>query len=200
MARSYEKIDFDGIKFDSKSELEYYKKLKDMRSRGKIKDFKCNPHYILQEGDWINWRDEKQDSIDHYPDYLVTLLDGSQIIIDTKGGSVLTHEFSASLKKLLFEYQNRNIPYYFISKLPRYLGEHWVESSPRHDFYGKLTKMYKKLFPKENTRQWQTCKRFLPKEWVDYFDVVDLQGLFYYYNKQYTKKDLEKMAKDKLKK
>lgn len=200
MARSYEKIDFDGIKFDSKSELEYYKKLKDMKSRGKIKDFKCNPHYVLQEGDWVNWRDEKQDSIDHYPDYLVTLLDGSQIIIDTKGGSVLTHEFSASLKKLLFEYQNRNIPYYFISKLPRYLGEYWVESSPRHDFYGKLTKMYKKLFPKENTREWRTCKRFLPKEWVDYFDVVDLQGLFYYYNKQYTKKDLEKMAKEKLKK
>ena len=93
MARSYEKIDFDGIKFDSKSELEYYKKLKDMKSRGKIKDFQCNPHYVLQEGDWYNWRDEKQDSIDHYPDYLVTLLNGSQIIIDTKGGSVLTHEF-----------------------------------------------------------------------------------------------------------
>lgn len=195
MARSYEKIEFDGIKFDSKTELEFYKKLKDFKSEGKIKDFKCSPHYILQEGDWFNWRNEKQDTIDHYPDFFVTDNDGNDFIVDTKGGNVSNHEADAKIKKLIFEYLNREIPYYYISKLPQYLGGEWVESSPRHDFYQKLTKKYKKVYPQENPREWRTCKKFLHYEWGSYFDYETVCDLFYIMNKEYTKKELEKMSK-----
>lgn len=199
MARSYKKIDYDGIKFDSESELEFYKMLKIAKAKGNIKDFKCSPHYVLQEGDWSNWRGDKQDTIDHYPDFLITDNEGNQFIVDTKGAGVSNHEADAKLKKLIFEYLNREIPYYYISELPKFLGGEWVESSPKHDFYSKLKSKYKKLFPNENVRDWRNCKKFLHHEWTVYYDYENKCGLFYIMNKQYTQKELDKIEKDKIK-
>ena len=197
MARSYEKIDFDGIKFDSTTELEFYKKLKDAKARGKIKDFKCSPKYTLQEGGWFNWRGTKQDSIDHYPDYLVTDNDGNMFIVDSKGSSF--HETDAKLKKKMWEYQNREIPYYYASKSPMYVGGEWLDTSIGHDMLKKLIGLYDKLYPNQNKRLKE--KPILGKhKWSEYMEFHDVCGLFYTYDRIYTKKDLEKMAKEKLKK
>jgi len=200
MAYSSEKIPFDGMIFDSKSELEYYKILKSKKENKEIKDFECSPKYILQESDWLNWRGEKQSSIDHYPDYLVTLNSGEQIILDTKGGGTANHNTDAKIKKLIFEYLNREIPYYYISKLSNFLGGDWVESSPRHDFYTKIRNKYKKIYPNENPKKkWATCKKFTSEDWGEYFDFVNVDELFYIMKKEYTKKDLEKISKMKTK-
>ena len=75
------------------------------------------------------------------------------------------------------------------------MGGEWVESTPFHDFYSKLKTKYKKLFPNEKTADWRNCKKFLPKDWGEYYDFESVAGLFYIMHKQYTKKELEKMAK-----
>ena len=56
MARSYKKIEYDNKTFDSESEMEFYKLLIKAKDEGRIKDFTCNPKYVLLEGDWVNWR------------------------------------------------------------------------------------------------------------------------------------------------
>lgn len=197
MARSSEKIKFDELSFDSTTELEFYKKLKDAKASGKIKDFKCSPKYTLQEGGWVNWRGDKQDSIDHYPDYLVTDNDGMMFIVDSKGGSY--HETDAKLKKKIWEYQNREVPYYYASKSPMYLGGEWVDTSVGHDMLKKLINIYNKLYPNQNKRlkDKPTLHR---REWYKYIEFHDVCGLFYTYDKIYTKKDLLKIEKEKLSK
>ena len=142
MARSYKKIEYDNKTFDSESEMEFYKLLIKAKDEGRIKDFTCNPKYVLLEGDWVNWRGDKQQPICHYPDYKVTLLNDTEIILDSKGGSVKEHETDAILKKKIWEYLNREIPYYYVSVTGKYLGNLWVESSPYHDFYTKLKNKY----------------------------------------------------------
>lgn len=195
MARSYEKTEYDGRVFDSKSEAEFYKELIKAKKEGRIKDFECNPKYVLLEGDWINWRGDKQLPIQHTPDYKITLIDGKDIIIDSKGGGVKEHQTDAILKKKIWEYLNKDIPYYYVSITSKYLGEQWVESTPFHDFYTKLRNKYKKVYPKENTKDWRNCKRFLPSDWDKYFNFKSIAGLFYVMDKEYTKKELEKMNK-----
>ena len=195
MARSYKKIEYDNKTFDSESELEFYKLLIKAKDESRIKDFICNPKYVLLEGDWVNWRGDKQQPICHYPDYKVTLLDNTEIILDSKGGSVKEHETDAILKKKIWEYLNREIPYYYVSVTGKYLGNLWVESSPYHDFYTKLKNKYKKIYPNENTRDWRNCKRFLPNDWKEYFEFEEIAGLFYIMKKEYTKKELAKFSK-----
>jgi hypothetical protein len=196
MARSNVKIDFDGLKFDSTTELEFYKKLKDFKSRGKIWDFQCSPKYTLQEGNWHNWRGDKQDSIDHYPDYLVTDNDGNSFIVDSKGSSY--HETDAKLKKKIWEYQNRELPYYYASKCPKYLGGEWVDTSVSHDMLKKLNLIYNKLYPNQNKRLKDT-PIFSKNEWGKYMEFHSVCGLFYTYDKIYTKKELDKVSKQKSK-
>jgi hypothetical protein len=197
MAKTYEKQDYDGKVFDSKSEVEFYKELIKAVDDNRIKSFECNPKYILFEGDWLNWRNDKQVPILHYPDYKIVLNDNKEIIVDTKGGGTKTHESDAILKKKIFEYLNRSIPYYYISCTPKFLGDVWVESSTYHDFYTKLKNKYKKVFPNENPKDWRNCKKFLPVDWGQYYDFEIIGGLFYIFHKEYTKKELEKMSKEK---
>jgi uncharacterized protein YlzI (FlbEa/FlbD family) len=198
MARSYEKLEFDGRKFDSTTELEFYKILQASKLKGKILDFECQPEYILQEGDWVNWRGDKQSAIKHYPDYLVTLVDGSKIIIDSKGGNVANHAVEAKLKKKIFEYLNQEMPYYYVSKAPMYLGGLWLETSPNNDMLKKLVGIYDKLYPKQNKRL-KDKPMLLVNDWHKYMEFHVVAGLFFVYDKIYTKKELEKMEKERLK-
>ncbi|MGG6309829.1 DUF1064 domain-containing protein [Paenibacillus macerans] len=79
-------LDVKGIRFDSRMEGEYYQELLMMKRYGEIKDFSCQPKYVLQE----------KPKITYIADFLVTDLDGSQRVIDIKGAETST--FRVKLK------------------------------------------------------------------------------------------------------
>lgn len=191
MAKSFEKTIVDGISFDSTTEAEFYRILKKAVSEGKIKSFDISPEYLLQD-EFINWRDFKEVSIKHYPDYLVTLNDDTVIVLDSKGDSF--HEESAKIKRKLWQYKNNDIPYYYVSLTPKFLGAVWVESTPNFDFMKKLRTKYDKLYPNVNKRL-KEAPKFTPDKWGEYFEFHDVSGLFYVVDKTYTKKELEKRSK-----
>ncbi|MEC0242012.1 DUF1064 domain-containing protein [Paenibacillus dokdonensis] len=102
------KLDVKGIRFDSKMEGEYYQELLLQKRYGEIKDFSCQPKFILQQSPKITY----------IADFLVTDLDGSQRVIDIKG--VETSTFKVKLK--LFKANYPTIP---IEILVKKRGE-WV--------------------------------------------------------------------------
>lgn len=79
-------LDVQGIRFDSKMEGEYYQELLLMKKYGEIKDFSCQPKFVLQE----------KPKVSYIADFLITDLDGSQRVIDIKG--VETSTFRVKLK------------------------------------------------------------------------------------------------------
>ncbi|KKD53922.1 MULTISPECIES: DUF1064 domain-containing protein [Paenibacillus] len=89
-------LDVTGIRFDSKMEGEYYQELLLLKQLGKIKDFVCQPKYILQESPKVTY----------IADFLVTDLDGSQRVIDIKG--VETATFRVKMK--LFQVKYPTLP------------------------------------------------------------------------------------------
>ncbi|MEC0233696.1 DUF1064 domain-containing protein [Paenibacillus kribbensis] len=89
-------LDVTGIRFDSKMEGEYYQELLLLKQLGEIKDFVCQPKYILQESPKVTY----------IADFLVTDLDGSQRVIDIKG--VETATFRVKLK--LFQRKYPTLP------------------------------------------------------------------------------------------
>jgi len=191
LAKSYQKTVVDDISFDSTTEAEFYEKLKLAKSQNKIKDFEISPKYLLQES-FTNWRGGKESEINHLPDYLITLLDDTKIVVDTKGSSM--HETDAKLKRKIWMYSHQDIPYYYASLCPKYLSGQWVETSPNADFLKKLKGCYDKLYPNVNKRLGNAPKLNV-SDWDKYFEYHDIAGLFYVMDKMYTKKELEKKKK-----
>jgi hypothetical protein len=191
-AKNFQK--YKGLSFDNETELEFYKRCEIAVEKGNISSFEFCVTYELQP-EFQDDKGKKVSAITHIPDFRITLLDGDIVIVDTKGGMASNHEEVSVLKRKIWMYQNQGIPYYMISKAPSFLGQHWVNTSKGNDFLTKLRNKYKKLYPNENTREWRTCKRFLPKDWSEYFDYETFADLFYVMNKEYTKKELEQRAK-----
>ena len=126
---------YDNINFDSETEKDYYIKLKHLKLDGKILGFETQvPFTILKE--FLDFEGTKIPSIDYIIDFRVFLKDGREIFIDTKGDT----EEVARLKSKMFMEQNRTLPLYFISILPKYLGNDWVEVTKSKDFRSKLKK------------------------------------------------------------
>lgn len=188
MARGAEKIIVDGHSFDSSSEAAFYLKLKKANENGDIQSFDIEPMYILQDK-FDNWRGDNEQAITHYPDYLITLNNGDKIIADSKGGSF--HETDAKLKRKMWMNQHKDIPYYYVSISPKFIGGEWVETSPAHDFDKKLRLKHKKLYGKVNNRL-SSSPKLMRCDWDKWFDYDCVAGLFYKFNKMYTKKELEK--------
>ena len=93
----------DGITFDSKKEADYYCQLKILKRAGEIKDFGLQQKYELQpsfEKNGTNYR-----AIAYVADFVITNLDGTTEVIDTKG--VETKDFK--IKKKLFEYKYKDL-------------------------------------------------------------------------------------------
>lgn len=193
IARSYEKTIVNNISFDSKTEAKFYLRLKKAKELGKIKDFNMKNEYILQDR-FINWRGKEELEIKHYPDYLITLNDDMEIILDTKGSSF--HNTDAKLKRKMWEYKNQKMPYYYVSISPVFLGSVWIDTSVGFDFLGKLKTKYKKIYLEVEKGQ-KIRPKFLPNQWKKYFVFHDVAGLFYVWDKTYTKKELEKIEKEK---
>lgn len=96
------KLDVKGIRFDSKMEGEYYQELLLQKRYGEIKDFSCQPKFVLQQSPKITY----------VADFLVTELNGSQRVIDIKG--VETSTFKVKLK--LFKANYPTIPIEILGK------------------------------------------------------------------------------------
>lgn len=78
------KSECDGIVFDSKVEMEYYKDLKEMKSDNVIKSFKLQPSYLLQEA-FITSDGEKIRAITYKADFEVEYHGDLVKVIDIKG-------------------------------------------------------------------------------------------------------------------
>jgi hypothetical protein len=194
MAHGNNRVDIDGYTFLSPSEGRFYLKVKRAKENGVILDFEIAPKYELQPK-FTDWRGKKIDSIDHYPDFFITRLDGSQYIIDTKGGSF--HEKDAVLKRKMWLYKNQGIPYYYASEIPKFLGKVWCETSTGNNFEKKLKDLYYKILHPDIKRATATSPQIRKSEIDEYFDWECLDGLFNRMIKKYTKKEREKMAKEK---
>lgn len=92
------KVMYDGIKFDSAKERNYYLKFKIMQDAGIIKDLELQKRFILQKGYTINGK--KRREISYYADFCyVTTKDDKLHVIDIKGYRTDVYK----LKKKLFE-------------------------------------------------------------------------------------------------
>ena len=100
----------DGITFDSRDESLYYEALKDLKSKGLIKDYELQPKYLLQEG-FIK-DNKKYRAIYYIADFRVINNDGSSYLVDIKG--MLTTEFKIKMK--LFNYKYPDIELRLISR------------------------------------------------------------------------------------
>jgi hypothetical protein len=98
------RTEFDGIKFASKKEAEYYKNLLLLKQAGEVIDIKLQPEFELQEG-YIK-DGAKIRPIKYIADFLVVYKDGHIEIIDTKG---YRKDKVYLLKKKLFHYKFKGL-------------------------------------------------------------------------------------------
>ncbi|OXM83984.1 DUF1064 domain-containing protein [Paenibacillus rigui] len=84
--------DVKGIKFDSKSEGQYYQKLKRMEQRGEIKSIQPQPTFVLQD----------KPKIKYSADFLVEYIDGRTAIYDVKGVETTAFRLKVRLFKAKF--------------------------------------------------------------------------------------------------
>ena len=88
------KVEIDGHKFDSKLEAQYYEFIKHKKAAGKIKDFRLQPRYTLQETFKLDGKTYR--SITYVADFEVLHNDGSTQVIDVKG--MMTDVFKIKAK------------------------------------------------------------------------------------------------------
>jgi hypothetical protein len=106
---------FDGIKFDSKLEMNMYRKLKELNI-----PFERQPEFVLQEGFEHDGRKERP--IKYVADFRITAPDGSSLVVDAKG--VRTRLFELKRKMML---QIHGIEIHNIRSLPElvaFLSQH----------------------------------------------------------------------------
>ena len=98
------KTEFDGIKFASKKEAEYYKNLLLLKQAGEVIEIVLQPEFELQEGYVKDGK--KIRPIKYIADFLVVYKDGHIEIIDTKG---YRKDKVYLLKKKLFHYKFKGL-------------------------------------------------------------------------------------------
>lgn len=91
----------DGITFDSLIESRFYTYLKDQKKNGHVKSFDLQPEFILL--DKYKHNGKIIQPIKYKADFRVIWNDGSEWIVDIKGGDNLTQEFR--LKKKMFHHR-----------------------------------------------------------------------------------------------
>lgn len=92
------KVSYAGIKFDSKRELAFYKKLELLQRAGEIKSFKHQVPFTIQDG-YINGDGKKIRPIRMVLDFEVSYPDQTVTLFDAKG--FMDTEWA--LKKKIFE-------------------------------------------------------------------------------------------------
>ncbi len=94
------KVIYDGIKFDSAKEANYYLKFSLMQEAGIIKDLELQKKFILQKGYTLNGKRYRE--ISYKADFCyISTTDDKYHVIDVKGFKTDVYK----LKKKLFEYK-----------------------------------------------------------------------------------------------
>lgn len=122
---AHKKTTIDNIKFDSKMEADYYVYLKAEKKAGRVKNFKLQPEFVLQErfviieGKTISDSNKDFDklrkkhkapihrAIKYISDFLVVYADDSVKTIDVKG--LKTADFKIKEKMFNFKYPDMNL-------------------------------------------------------------------------------------------
>ncbi|MYW25008.1 DUF1064 domain-containing protein [Bacillus thuringiensis] len=102
------KVDYDGINFDSQSEMNYYKYL---QSRDDVSHIECHPSFTLIPSFEIKSSitksgKSKKSAMKFTPDFKVTHSDGRVEVVDVKGSKRAINE-GFPLRKKLWEYLNK---------------------------------------------------------------------------------------------
>ncbi|WP_412676131.1 DUF1064 domain-containing protein [Bacillus paranthracis] len=102
------KVTYDGIDFDSQSEMNYYKYLK---GREDVTHVECHPSYTLVPSFEIKSSitksgKSKKTAMRFTPDFKVTYLDGRIEVVDVKGSKKAINE-AFPIRKKLWEYLNK---------------------------------------------------------------------------------------------
>lgn len=126
------KVEYKGITFDSKSELQYFQELEEKVANGEIKSFSIQPTYTLIES--FEKFGKKYRAMTYTPDFLVTHNDNSIQLVDIKGFGTIASE----MRKKLFDYKYRDVELIWLTYSKKYGG--WVRY---HDLI-KLRKENKK--------------------------------------------------------
>lgn len=124
------KIVYNGIKFDSKLECNFYITLLQAKKENKIIDFELQPKFLLQ--DKFEKHGKKYRAITYIADFKVYTNDGKCHVVDCKG--METIEFK--IKKKLF-IKKFDFPLHCMTHITKYGG--WIEL----DDYNKIKKCRK---------------------------------------------------------
>ncbi|MFC5449055.1 DUF1064 domain-containing protein [Paenibacillus aestuarii] len=96
-----EKVNVDGITFDSQKEARYYNTLKILKRAGEVKDFILQPEFILFEG-YIRKHDNKKiRPIKYIADFKVIWSDGRVEIVDVKSSKEFKTQVYRLKRKIL---------------------------------------------------------------------------------------------------
>lgn len=97
---------YDGVVFDSKAEMEYYRDvvIPGMKA-GIITDYELQKSYELQPGFVHNGKKER--AIKYVCDFYLTYKDGSTAVIDIKG--MATPEAKLKRKLFMYKYPQENL-------------------------------------------------------------------------------------------
>ena len=98
MKYNNKKVIYNGIKFDSKREMNHYIYLLELDSRGEISNLELQKKFILQEGYKINGKSIRP--ITYVCDFYY-IKDGIEHVVDTKGFRTEVYK----IKKKMFEYK-----------------------------------------------------------------------------------------------
>lgn len=109
----------DGIKFDSRTEADYYIYLKNEKLKSRIQDFELQPKFLLQPKFKKNNKTYRE--INYVADFKIYMNDGTIMIVDIKGFK--TTEFK--LKQKLFEYKYPDLQLICLTYVKKHGG--WVD-------------------------------------------------------------------------
>lgn len=96
------KVEIDGITFDSEKEANYYCELKIRKRAVEIKSFRLQPRYLLQEKYVDKQTGKKVRAIYYKADFEVIHNDGSIEVIEVKG--MKTQVYKLKIKMFRFRY------------------------------------------------------------------------------------------------
>lgn len=94
------KVVYNGIKFDSKKEMDYYIKLKMLEKAGKIKDLRLQVPFIVLETFRLN--DKTYKKTKYIADFVYSDEEGKYHVVDTKG--VRTDVYKLKKKLMAWKY------------------------------------------------------------------------------------------------
>lgn len=94
------KVVYNGIKFDSKKEMNYYNKLKMLEKAGKIKDLRLQVPFVVLETFKLN--DKTYKKTKYIADFVYSDEEGKYHVVDTKG--VRTDVYKLKKKLMAWKY------------------------------------------------------------------------------------------------